>query len=234
MFNFLFNWIFPKNCCICKKQGNYICPNCKKIFKRNLPECYRCRRISPKYNTHTKCKNQYSLDNVFVAWEYNHICSQLLKDYKYKGVKELSDVISSMLVDAIIKSNFTSSLEDSLILPVPSSFIRINERGFNQVVPILEEISHTFNLDTSYKMVHSKYSYGHQAQRSKSERSLSKNPFYISKKIDICKYKSITLVDDVITTGSTLEKVCKVLRNTYNKDLVVNAICIFRGRPNYK
>ena len=180
------------------------------------------------------CKNQYSLDNVFVAWEYNHTCSQLLKDYKYKGVREISDVLSSMLIDALTKSTFTENLRDTLLVPVPISFVRKNERGFNQTFSVSEKLSNVFNLDISYKLVQSKYSFGHQAQKSRRERITSRSHFFIPKKRDISRYKSITLIDDVVTTGATLEKICQTLKNTYDKDLVINAICMFRGKPNYK
>jgi len=86
----LLNFLFPNMCCICKRYGNYICDDCKKLLKRNLPECYICRRLSPQYSSHTQCRKCCSLDNVFVGWEYNHMSSSILKLYKYKNVREIS------------------------------------------------------------------------------------------------------------------------------------------------
>lgn len=232
----LSNFLFPPSCCICNRHGAYLCPSCKKLFKNNLPECYICRRLSPNYASHTSCKKPYSLDNVFVAWEYNHMSSGILKQYKYKNVRDISSVISNLFTDNIIKSSFKENLKDSLLIPVPISNQRMNERGFNQMSYISLNISNTFNLDICENLIRCKYLNAHQAGKSKSERySYISNPFYINPylNLDIKKYKSITLVDDVITTGMTLEKMAKTIKDTYGKNIQINALCMFRGKPYY-
>lgn len=61
------------------------------------------------------------------------------------------------------------------------------------------------------------------------------NPFYIHKhaSLDLSLYCSITLVDDVITTGNTLEKITQVIRTFYGTNIVLNALCMFRGKPYF-
>jgi len=231
----LLDFFFPRMCCICKRHGNYICDDCKKLLKHNLPECYICRRLSPSYASHCLCKKTYSLDNIFVAWEYNHMSSSILKLYKYKNVQDISKILSELFLDAIAKSSFTNNLKDTLLVPVPISNTRRNERGFNQMEYITKEVSKNFQLDLRDDLLRCKRSDVHQAGKNKMERYESKeNPFYISPNHDsILKYKSITLVDDVITTGSTLEKITKIIKIHYGMDTVVNALCMFRGKPYY-
>jgi len=234
-FSFL-DFLFPRMCCICKRYGNYICDDCKKLLKRNLPECYICRRLSPSYISHNSCKKHYSLDRIFVAWEYNHMSSSILKLYKYKNVQEVSKILSELFIETISKSGFKQSLENTLLIPVPISNSRMSERGFNQMGYITLEIGKFLKLDVNNRLIHCKSSNKHQADKSKLERYSSKdNPFSISKRenFSIGKYKSITLVDDVITTGSTLEKITKVIKIHYGDNAVVNALCMFRGKPYY-
>ena len=223
-------------CCICKRYGNYICDDCKKLLKRNLPECYICRRLSPQYSSHTQCRKCCSLDNVFVGWEYNHMSSSILKLYKYKNVREISMGLSELFTDIIQRSSFQPNLAGTLLIPVPISDTRRNERGFNQMEYITSCIGKHFNLDMKNDFIYCKNSDFHQASKNKVERYNSKeNPFYLKNHNakDISKYKSITLVDDVVTTGNTLEKLSKVFRTQYGQNLIINALCIFRGKPYY-
>jgi ComF family protein len=228
--------LFPRMCCICKRYGNYICDDCKKLLKRNLPECYICRRLSPLYASHIKCKNSVSLDNVFVAWEYNNMSARILKLYKYKSVQDISKVLALLFIDTIQKSSFIANLKDTLLIPVPISLIRKNERGFNQMEYITLCISEFFRSDYCNDVIYCKNTNKHQAGKNIDERkSCSENPFYIkvSKQRYENKYKSITLVDDVITTGATLEKITQVIRNAYGHNMQINALCMFRGKPFY-
>ena len=72
------------------------------------------------------------------------------------------------------------------------------------------------------------------AGKSKEERATRAfNPFFIDQRFDVSKYTNITILDDVITTGKTLENMVQVIKGTYSNKLEVNAICLFRGKPYY-
>ncbi len=226
--------LFPKVCSICKRKGNYLCDTCKKLFKRNLPECYVCRSISPNFRTHLPCRNNYSLDHIFVSWEYNSLSSDLLKKYKYNYVYDISPVLSEFFLESILNSNFRDVLKNSLITNIPISSNRLRERGFNQTYDLAKSLSNNLNLDFSPNLLGRKNTEEHQALKDKDERSkISKNDFFIQEVLDISSYQSITIIDDVITTASTLESVSKVLKNHYGKELAINAACMFRGRPYF-
>lgn len=234
MFKSILNFFYPKSCCICNLYGYYICPTCKKLFKRNLPECYVCRRLSPGYRTHAKCKNIYLYDSVFVAWEYNQVCSRVLKQYKYKNVFDISKTLSELFISSILESSFKENLKDTLLVPVPTSFLRTNERGFNQMESITQAIGRTLGLAVCSNFLGCNYTSVHQASKSKEERANNrKDLFYIKHYINLDKYKSITIVDDVITTGTTLNTISLLIRKEINQSIPLNALCLFRGKPNY-
>jgi ComF family protein len=228
---------FPKTCSICKRKGTYLCERCKKLFINKLPECYICRRISSYYKTHTECKNSKknsSLDCVFISWEYNSLTSDLLKKYKYGYVYDMSDSLSRFFVECISKSNFANAFENTLLTNIPISSNRLRERGFNQTLNISKEVSEYLNVSFSDTLLRRKDTYDHQSLRDRDERkNISKNDFVVKSNFDLSSYKSITIVDDVMTTGITLESACELLKDTFGKDLIVNGICMFRGRPYY-
>jgi ComF family protein len=162
--------------------------------------------------------------------------SSILRLYKYKNVQDISEVLSVLFIEAIQKSAFANSLKNTLLVPVPISYLRKSERGFNQMEYITNEIGKVFQLDVRSDLLYCKNSNIHQASKNKMERYGSKeNPFYIknSNKSSEFEYKSITLIDDVITTGNTLEKIAQVIKIHYGMNTVVNALCMFRGKPYY-
>jgi len=162
--------------------------------------------------------------------------SSILKLYKYKSVKEISIVLSELFIDTILKSTFKNNLQNTLLIPVPISNMRKNERGFNQMEYITLEVGRRLQLKSNTNMINCKNLAEHQAKKNRLERYKSmKNPFFINKHAcpDLNLYDSITLVDDVITTGNTLEKITQVIRTSYGTNIVVNALCMFRGKPYF-
>jgi ComF family protein len=230
----LLDIVFPKGCIICKRKGEYLCERCKKLFKKELPECYMCRRISNGYRTHRECRGMYSMDSVFVAWEYSSLTSDLLKKYKYGYAYDMSEVLCKFFIDSIRSSSYWRMLKNTLIINMPISSSRLRERGFNQTYNLAKSISMEFNLDFSDSLVGKSGGSEHQALKDKDERrEITTDSFYIVKEMDISKYKSITIIDDVITTGSTLDAIAKRIKSHYGNDTSINAMCMFRGKPVY-
>jgi ComF family protein len=233
----LLDTIFPKSCCICKKKGDYLCNHCKKLFKRALPECYICRKVSPNYKTHYECKEERRdsfLDHVFVAWEYNSLSSILLKKYKYNYVQSISDTLAEIFIESIKNSTFDKKLKGTVLTNVPLARDRLHERGFNQTTEIAKRVSETFNIPFVEDLITRRDSYGHQALRDKDERKeIKEGTFTLRNSLSLDEFSSITILDDVITTGATLEAISSVIRKNIGKDIEINALCLFRGRPYY-
>lgn len=230
MLSSFLNFAYPKSCHICGRHGQYLCDTCKKTFKRNLPECYVCRRLSPNYNTHTDCQNTYSLDQVVVGWQYNKISSKILKSYKYKGTWDIGKYLAEFLTNSLGHVTF----KDTLFTSVPISFLRRNERGFNQTELLLEIISKYYDCDFSSDLIGRKIEKGHQSLRDRESRLIEKSSaFYIKDERLLGEYNSVTILDDVITTGHTLECISKIIKEKQGDSYTVNALCLFRGKPYY-
>lgn len=163
-----------------------------------------------------------------MAWEYNKMSSRILKSYKYKGVQDLGRYLSEFLLESIGKVEFNNSL----FIPVPISFLRRNERGFNQTELLTEYISRHYHCDFSFDLIGRKTEKGHQSLKDRESRLRETNSnFYIKDSTSLDKYNSVTILDDVITTGSTLENISRIIKK--EKDISVNALCLFRGKPYY-
>lgn len=179
-------------------------------------------------------KGQSALDAVFVAWEYNSLTSDLLKKYKYSYVYDISNVLSSFLIENVRNSTFSKLLNNTFLTNVPIPANRLRERGFNQTLEISKSIASKFQVASSNDLLRRKNTYDHQAMKDKGAREgVAKNDFIVKSDFDISTVSSIVVFDDVLTTGITLECICERLRDTYGDNLVVYGICMFRGRPYY-
>jgi len=165
---------------------------------------------------------------VIVAWEYNKLSSKILKSYKYKGAQDVGKYLSDLLLENIKDFDFGGSL----FIPVPISFLRRSERGFNQTELLVKSISKYYGCDFSFSLIGRKIEKGHQSLKDRESRLKNKTyEFYLKDKSLLDRYTSVVILDDVITTGSTLENISKIIKE--KKDISVNAVCLFRGKPYY-
>lgn len=226
--------VFPRSCTICSKEGTYLCERCKKLFKRSLPECYICRRLSNDFQSHSSCMRNYSLTSVFVCWEYNSLTSTILKRYKYSYVYDISESLGELFLDTVKDSPYLKLLGKTLVTIVPISSSRMRERGFNQVFNLGKIFAHYCNFEFCDSLILKTEESGHQALADREERkSISSEYYSLNMNSNVDGYESITIIDDVVTTGATLESITKCLRKGLGKDIPIHAICLFRGRPFY-
>ncbi len=227
--------LFPEYCLLCGKPGSLICDYCDKKLIPSLPECYKCRRLSSCYRTHTKCLDKYSLSSVFWAWQYNSLSSKFIKTLKYKGASSISDELTDLLVKRIKETKFLQQFEDPLLVPIPLHKKKERERGFNQAFLIGELISKKLNIPIDNNLLFRQIYSRAQAEKDKTQRKFLSEETFV---FDINRYenkyhkKDIILIDDVITTGTTLDMAGMSIK-TINKDISVSSVCLFRGKPDY-
>lgn len=197
MFNFL-DFIFPKRCVLCKKQGFYLCENCFSYLSFDVKSlCLLCNK--PSYNglTHPVCAKKYSIDGCFSALSYNKTTQKLIYNFKYKPfLTDLKTVLSELFYESIIQNeNFNKQLQkgDWILVPIPLLLTKLRKRGYNQAEILARGLSKNLNLKTFNIL------------------EKSKDSFLIKKGFEI-KEINIFLVDDIVKTGATLKKAAKVLK----------------------
>ena len=215
--------IFPVVCLGCgsfstTNRKNYLCKPCLRLIpiKKDL-ECIGCRMKSSLGKTCIGCRN-WSLDHLFVVSDYkNKVLQKMIKAFKYRFVVDLAESIYPLVkryVHFLVKEKHFNILADNpLIIPVPLHYRRFNWRGFNQSEVIGEIIADITNLRTENNtLIRSSVSRPQAEINAKSERLENMtNQFRIftDKKI---KGRILILVDDVCTTGATLNECAKILK----------------------
>lgn len=214
--------LFPLRCIGCKKKGAWICAHClHQIPSRLEQHCPAClRHITPFGQICFSCRDMKAsaLDGLFVASYYrNTLLPHAIHTYKYRFIPDISIPLSSFLQEKLEKTSLP--LPDAII-PVPLHQRRLRFRGFNQSELLAQELSKnlTPGLEISLLtdiLLRTRYTKPQMKTDSREERLANlKNAFTIAKeKTAALEGKSLWLIDDVATTGSTLEECAVVLKD---------------------
>ena len=210
---FFSNLIYPQECLICGKlNSNTICNKCENKINQEL-----------KYTYLKKIRNEYYFENQIYLFEYKDYIRRLIIDYKFKDKSYLYKLFSEI----IIKNEKICSIFKSydIIIPVPIHYKRKKERGYNQSDLIARDIANKIkNIKLENKVVIKKINNKKQSDLTKIERINNvKNVYEIINKERI-KNKKIILIDDIYTTGNTVNEVSKLLKKNGAKKILVLTI----------
>lgn len=218
-----FDLLFPVSCLGCGRDDALICPSCAKQIRINASYgCPHCKRLNNTGAYCEFCQPIYALDGVLVATDYKNILLQkIIKGHKYKFVKDLSlyleDILQRFLEqwEEFIK-NYQSdhpwlAKKNMLIIPVPLHPRRLRWRGFNQSALLADFVAHQLDLPLNAQdLVRKKYNRP-QAKLDQGQRRKNITDSFIWNGPDLSG-QTVILVDDIITTGSTLDECAKVLK----------------------
>ena len=185
-----------------------ICQDCYELFVPIGPACQRCAR--PLSDSGLVCGYCLSvpqaLDNVYTAFRFEGPLRQLLHDFKYNEKLNLTKLLVTMMHHAL-DSTYTTEC----IIPIPMHRKRLRQRGYNQAAILAKEISKRLNIpyntNCCKKIIHT----AAQAGLKKTQRELNLKHAFACKPLH---YKHVTLIDDLITTGSTANAVARELKNS--------------------
>lgn len=209
--------LFPKYCVVCKKQGDYLCSNCfARISFSVSPRCLICERPCIDGLTHPICQTRYSIDGCFSAVAYNGVVKKLLYVFKYSPyLSDLQHFLGSLLFESLIQNETYMQVWETyhpLFVSVPLSSQKMRQRGYNQSLLLAESLSGMQQgriWDVLERTRATKPQYG----LSKEERHENiKGAFGIRPTFTSGEVLSVFLVDDVVTTGSTLVEAANLLK----------------------
>ena len=230
--------IFPARCLECgaflTQNKGYICKKClKSIPLKKSFECIGCKKSTPLGRTCISCKNDASVDQLLIVSDYScRSIVELIKALKYRFIKEVAlpfSIITKRYIAWLgTKKKFNILLENPLIIPVPLHPRRLNWRGFNQAELIAEAVANILNLNPSPDILRRKTDRKAQVKiEGRAERLENiKNIFQINPEASV-NGRVILLIDDVCTTGATLNECAKTLKDGGAKKVI--GLVIARG-----
>lgn len=221
--------IFPTHCLVCEKiisAEGLFCNDCwQKLQFITEPKCTICCNpfeFSPA-GENLICASCLAdpphYDKAIVIFRYDKLISKIVSDFKYRDqtfvAKKLARLLRNHAQKEIAEADF--------IVPVPLHKKKLRKRQFNQSVLLCRELSKTkLSADFLLRIKNT------TAQVSLKKRQRQRNPrnaFAVNPKfLTLVKNKNILVVDDVMTTGATLENCAKILKKSGAKKVVVLTI----------
>ena len=216
----------PVVCVLCNQyQSKYeiICPDCLQLFRTIHHACSICMRPLENISLSTcnSCaQNKPFFDKVYTAYLYEEPLKTLLQQFKYNNTLYLTKLLIKLMLQAHIPYD-----QIGCIVPVPLSKKSLQKRGYNQTAILTKKLTKILRVKCYYshlsKVIHTK----NQANMDKITRQKNLNNVFRCKKIP---QNTITIVDDILTTGSTANEIAKTLKKHTNIQ-TVNVWCCARA-----
>lgn len=210
--------LYPRRCPVCRQivqpRGRLICPPCrKKLLYITEPSCKRCGRQLERMEQEycSECgKKAFHYRRGYAVWQYNDAMKQSLGDFKYHARKEFADFYVSEAVRLYGEKILLEAPE--ALLPVPVHSSRKRERGYNQAELLAKGIGRRLGIPADCHYLIRQKKTGPLKDMTRKERSAAlAGAFRVPEKENCKKYHNVMLVDDIYTTGSTMEECTRVL-----------------------
>lgn len=208
--------LFPRVCLNCEKpldgKNEFICNACFSSIKINSAFfCPICRGRLPGMEKTCHPKSSFILAP---AGEYNDpVLQNMIQSFKYKGIENFAPVLGELLIRHVKNCGLQiPQLSNYLITYVPLHKSRERQRGFNQARLLAEYIAKHFNLPLVESLERKKKTEPQAKMKNKEERLKNISGCFKIKNPESIKKKNAILIDDVFTTGDTINEAVKILK----------------------
>lgn len=215
--NILLNLVYPKNitCAICSNDifddaDNGICPNCRKSLPQILGQvCFRCGNPIHSIDRYCDmCKKPKPYLMARACFEYSGKIVTLIHNLKFHNAKYLSEIFAKNLCELYKREKYNCDI----IVAVPMTKKSVKYRGYNQAELLAIELGKLLNLSVDVThLVKIKETKQQVGLDFVERRNNLQNAFFVTDKTFFCG-KNVLIVDDVFTTGATIES-CSIALN---------------------
>jgi competence protein ComFC len=213
--------LFPVECLGCGKAEAWLCEAClKKIPQLEFFYCPVCERKSLRGEAHQACQAKSYLNGLLVAADWqNQILKKAIHAFKYNFVLDLKQSLGVILIKKIKQADilFLPQITQGYfqaVAPVPLHKKRYLWRGFNQAEILADEVAKELSLPMLANLISRKKHIKPQVKKLKEERIKNMEDMFEinSAEKDFVLNKKILLIDDVATTGATMQAAAKALK----------------------
>jgi len=195
--------LFPQLCAACGQtlvaNEHLICTECRLTLPRTGFHLQPDNIVAQQFWGKIELQGAYALFYFAKGGKVQNVMHHL----KYKGIKELGKLAGEMAGNDLVKNDVFRSID--LIIPVPLHKKRLRERGYNQSAHFAYGLAAPLNATVEENNLVRVAATETQTHKSRFERFNNMQEVFTIKYPEKLKGKHVLLVDDVITTGSTLE-----------------------------
>ncbi|NLL19994.1 MAG: ComF family protein [Clostridia bacterium] len=183
-----------------------MCPACSYLLEmwREEPHCLRCGR--PRSGTGDLCRDCLATTPPFrlarAAAPYDGPFRQAVQKLKFQGALLLAEPLGQLMAETVLAEPMYTGVE--LVVPVPLHRRKLRSRGFNQSSLLGKEIGNRLGLPLEEKVLIKERETKDQIGLTREQRLANLRGAFTVDKPQLVKGKSLLLVDDIFTTGSTV------------------------------
>ncbi len=213
---------FPNVCTVC----------CNSLTKSESVICLECQFHLPNTGFHLIAENQvakafWGKANVFSAtamyfFDKGEKVQKLLHGLKYKGQKETGIKLGKLFGAELLNTDFIKTVD--CIIPVPLHAKKIRLRGYNQSEVIAQGMSQILNIPVVSDLLKRQIATATQTRKSRFERWENVDNVFVLNEAESFTGKHVLLLDDVITTGSTIAACAEAFSDVKNCKVSVGAV----------
>ena len=210
-------FVYPKKCCLCGeimpyKSNDYVCKKCTD----NLPwiisdKCPKCGRPWKYGGLCIACVNsEFIFSKGAAVFPYSKVRSAVHR-LKFDGIKYQSEGFAYLMYLYLTKNENLNYKEADMLIPVPMYITKEKSRGFNQATLITQKLGEFINKPcVNGVLIKQKNTESQSTLPPAKRRQNVKHAYKVVDK-DKIKDKFIILIDDVLTTGSTINECSEAL-----------------------
>lgn len=210
-----FDMLYPRRCPVCHDiavpGGSRICNVCREKLKPITgPRCFRCSKpLTREEQEYCKdCRKTRLFDQGIGIFPYGSVLQESLFKLKYGKRQEYGSFYGQ--IAAVYSREIIRNWGVEIIIPIPLHRKRMEKRGYNQAELIAEALGKTLCIPVDSRLMKRKVNTRPQKELDYRERKQNmKNAFFLKGEN---RYRRILLVDDIYTTGSTIEAAAELLK----------------------
>jgi ComF family protein len=220
-----FSHLFPSRCILCQQTvlqaakglDIEVCADCYQALPHNVHRCMQCALPLPvEIETDVLCgrciKTPPAFDYTYSLFSYEREIIRLVHQLKFADKFSYARSIGELLFATFNEQSLPENGRPDCIIPVPLHNRRLRQRGYNQSLEIVRVLGKRTAITIDQQAVTRRRSTVTQTGlKAEQRRKNIKGAFQVVKKLG---YHHVLIVDDVITTGSTVNELAKVLKQS--------------------
>lgn len=195
----------PHICLVCGDEGTVLCAWCAPDAIEVVPaRCYRCLAVSQDSRVCGNCRKKTVLQHVWVGSIYDGAAKRLVRKLKFERSKAAAAVIATMLDETL-----PYYPAGTVVTYVPTASKRVRLRGYDHAKLIAQQFAKRRDLSCTSLLV--RHGHARQVRSSRTVRVEQAAHSYTARRADL-SYDLVLLIDDILTTGATIEAAAKILK----------------------
>lgn len=239
MYQTLLHLLYPARCPVCfeivQPKGHLICNMCKnKVQYIKEPRCKKCSKPVEQEEQEycTDCSQRvYHFVQGYSLWVYDDIMKQSIAAFKYRNKREYANYYLTELLAHYGMQ--VKRLAPDAIVPIPIHWSKHMERGYNQADILAKGIGRALDIPVlSHLLIRDKRTLPQKKLTDKERLQNLREAFHYNKVVEKkskCHLRRILLIDDIYTTGSTIEACSHMLINQGIEEIYFITLCIGKG-----